>query len=66
MLPKYLPAVISLSALGYLVGLLFIYLSAPDLALTQVLVETLSTIIFLLAIVRIPQTFKERITPSCS
>ncbi|MGB3907422.1 MAG: hydrogen gas-evolving membrane-bound hydrogenase subunit E [Methanomethylovorans sp.] len=64
MLPKYLPAVISLSALGYLVGLLFIYLSAPDLALTQVLVETLSTIIFLLAIVRIPQTFKERITPS--
>jgi multicomponent Na+:H+ antiporter subunit A len=63
-LPKYLPAVISLSALGYLVSLLFIYLSAPDLALTQVLVETLSTIIFLFAIVKIPQTFKEHISPS--
>jgi multicomponent Na+:H+ antiporter subunit A len=63
-LPKYLPAVISLSALGYLVALLFIYLSAPDLALTQVLVETLTTIIFVLAIVKIPQTFKEHITPS--
>lgn len=63
-LPKYLPAVISLSALGYLVSLLFIYLSAPDLALTQVLVETLTTIIFVLAIVKIPQTFKEHITPS--
>ncbi|MCC7577284.1 MAG: DUF4040 domain-containing protein, partial [Methanomethylovorans sp.] len=62
-LPKYLPAVISLSALGYLVGLLFIYLSAPDLALTQVLVETLTTIIFLFAIVKIPQTFKEHISP---
>jgi multicomponent Na+:H+ antiporter subunit A len=63
-LPKYLQAVISLSALGYLVGLLFIYLSAPDLALTQVLVETLTTIIFVLAIVKIPQTFKEHISPS--
>lgn len=63
-LPKYLEAVISLSALGYLVGLLFIYLSAPDLALTQVLVETLTTIIFVLAIVKIPQTFKEHISPS--
>ncbi|WP_321417308.1 hydrogen gas-evolving membrane-bound hydrogenase subunit E [uncultured Methanomethylovorans sp.] len=63
-LPKYLQAIISLSALGYLVSLFFIYLSAPDLALTQVLVETLSTIIFLLAIVKIPQTFKEHISPS--
>jgi len=63
-LPKYLQAILSLSALGYLVSLFFIYLSAPDLALTQVLVETLSTIIFLLAIVKIPQTFKEHISPS--
>ncbi len=60
-LRKYLPAVIALSGLGYLVGLLFIYLQAPDLALTQVLVETLATIIFLLAIARIPQKFREHI-----
>nr|WP_321498623.1 hydrogen gas-evolving membrane-bound hydrogenase subunit E [uncultured Methanolobus sp.] len=60
-LPRYLPAIISLSGLGYLVALLFIYLQAPDLALTQVLVETLSTIIFLLALVKIPQKFKEHI-----
>ncbi|MCK5660653.1 MAG: DUF4040 domain-containing protein, partial [Methanosarcinales archaeon] len=58
-LPKYLPAAIALSALGYLVALTFIFLKAPDLALTQVLVETLSTIIFLLVFVKIPQTFKE-------
>jgi multicomponent Na+:H+ antiporter subunit A len=60
-LPGYLPAIIALSALGYMVGLLFIYLKAPDLALTQVLVETLSTIIFFLAIAKIPQKFKEKI-----
>ncbi|MCL7411870.1 MAG: DUF4040 domain-containing protein [Methanosarcinaceae archaeon] len=61
-LPGYLPAIIALSALGYMVSMLFIYLKAPDLALTQVLVETLSTIIFLLAIVKIPQKFKETIS----
>ncbi len=64
LLPRYVPAIISLSGLGYLVSLLFIYLSAPDLALTQILVETLSTIIFLLAIVKIPQKFKEHVTPA--
>lgn len=59
---KYLQAVIAVSAVGYLVSLIFIYLQAPDLAITQILVETLSTIIFLLVIVKIPQTFKETIT----
>lgn len=62
LLPAYLPAVIALSSLGYMVSLLFIYLKAPDLALTQVLVETLSTIIFLLVIVKIPQKFREIIS----
>ncbi len=61
-LPRYLPAIIALSFLGYSVSLLFIYLKAPDLALTQVLVETLSTIIFLLAITKIPQKYKETIS----
>ena len=60
-LHRYLPAVIALSAVGYMVSLVFIYLKAPDLALTQVLVETLATIIFLLVIARVPQTFKEKI-----
>lgn len=63
-LPKYLPAIIALSAFGYGVSLLFIYLKAPDLALTQVLVETLSTIIFLLAITKIPQKYREKIPTS--
>lgn len=59
---KYLHAVIAVSAVGYLVSLIYIYLQAPDLAITQILVETLFTIIFLLVIVKIPQTFNEKIT----
>lgn len=63
-LKKYLHAIIAVSAVGYLVSLVFIYLQAPDLAITQILVETLATIIFLLVIIKVPQTFRERITRS--
>ena len=58
-IPRYLPAILSLSAVGFLVSLLYMYLKAPDLAMTQVCVETLSTIIFILVIMRLPQKFKE-------
>ncbi|WP_406662232.1 hydrogen gas-evolving membrane-bound hydrogenase subunit E [Methanolobus sp. ZRKC3] len=63
-LRKYLQAIIAVSAVGYLVSLIFIYLQAPDLAMTQILVETLTTIIFVLVIVKVPQTFREKITAS--
>jgi multicomponent Na+:H+ antiporter subunit A len=63
-LKKYLHAIIAVSALGYLVSLVFIYMKAPDLAMTQILVETLLTIIFLLVIVKVPQTFTEKIAKS--
>lgn len=63
-LRKYLHAIIAVSAVGYLVSLVFIYLQAPDLAMTQILVETLFTIIFLLVILKIPQTFRENLTRS--
>ncbi len=61
---KYIYAVLAVSAMGYLVSLVFINLKAPDLAMTQILVETLFTIIFLLVIVKVPQTFKEHLTRS--
>ncbi|MBW6469852.1 MAG: DUF4040 domain-containing protein [Methanosarcinaceae archaeon] len=64
LLPAYLPAIVALSLLGYMIAILFIYLKAPDLALTQILIETLLTIIFLIAIVKIPQKFKEVIPRS--
>jgi ABC-type glycerol-3-phosphate transport system permease component len=47
-------AVILLGAVGYLVGLLFIILHAPDLALTQILTETVALALFLLVLQRLP------------
>lgn len=57
--PRPLPAVILLGGVGYLVGVLFILLYAPDLALTQILIETVSLILFLLVIYRIPPFIPE-------
>jgi multicomponent Na+:H+ antiporter subunit A len=47
-------AVILLGAVGYMVGVLFIILHAPDLALTQILIETVSLALFLLVLHRLP------------
>jgi multicomponent Na+:H+ antiporter subunit A len=47
-------AVLVLSSVGYLVALLFLLHGAPDLALTQVLVETLTLLVFVLVIRRMP------------
>ncbi|SFE84025.1 hydrogen gas-evolving membrane-bound hydrogenase subunit E [Blastococcus tunisiensis] len=51
---RRITAVLMLSAVGYLVGLLFLIHGAPDLALTQVLVETLTLLVFVLVIRRMP------------
>ena len=63
MLKRYIPAILALSGLGYLVVLIFIILNAPDLALTQILVETLTTIVFFLVIAKVNQDFFEK-TPT--
>lgn len=57
--PRPLPAVILLGGVGYLVGILFILLYAPDLALTQILIETVTLILFLLVIYRLPPFIPE-------
>ncbi|MEX2396589.1 MAG: putative monovalent cation/H+ antiporter subunit A [Balneolales bacterium] len=49
-----LGAIISLGVLGFSVALIFILYSAPDLALTQILVETLTVILFALVLVHLP------------
>lgn len=58
--PRPLPAVILLGGVGYLVGILFILLYAPDLALTQILIETVSLVLFLLVIYRLPPFIAEQ------
>ncbi|MED1603850.1 Na+/H+ antiporter subunit A [Cytobacillus kochii] len=54
-----LTAIISLGVLGYLVSLFFVIFRAPDLALTQLVVETVTTALFLLCFFHLPK-FKEQ------
>ncbi len=50
-----LGSVAALGAVGYSVALLYILFSAPDLAMTQFLIETLTVILFVLVIYRLPR-----------
>jgi multicomponent Na+:H+ antiporter subunit A len=53
-------AVLMLGAAGYGVALLFVVQGAPDLALTQFLIETLSVVIFVLVLRYLPPWFADR------
>src|SRR5690606_28732399 len=53
-------AIVSLGAVGYLMVMLYVILRAPDLALTQMVVETASTVLFLLCFYHLPK-FGKRI-----
>lgn len=55
-----LRAVVLLGVTGYGVALLFLLHGAPDLALTQVLVESVSIIVFVLVLRKLPKYFTER------
>ncbi|MFZ0529673.1 MAG: Na+/H+ antiporter subunit A [Propionicimonas sp.] len=55
-----LRAVLLLGVTGYGTALLFLLHGAPDLALTQVLVETVSLLVFLLVLRKLPKFFTER------
>jgi multicomponent Na+:H+ antiporter subunit A len=50
-----LAAIAALGSVGYGVSLLFVFFGAPDLALTQFAIETLTVILFVLVIYRLPQ-----------
>jgi multicomponent Na+:H+ antiporter subunit A len=50
-----LAAIASLGAVGYSVGLLFLLFGAPDLAMTQIAVETVTVMVFLLAFRHLPR-----------
>lgn len=49
-----LAAIIALGAVGYSVALFFVIFKAPDLALTQLVIETVSVALFLLAFHHLP------------
>ena len=56
-------AVLLVGVIGYGVGGLFIVEGAPDLALAQFLVETLSLVVFVLVLRRLPAQFTEERPP---
>lgn len=54
-----LTAIIALGAVGYSVALFFVIFRAPDLALTQLVIETISVALFLLAFYHLPKVSKK-------
>lgn len=57
-------AIIMTSVAGFMVALMFTIFRAPDLALTQLLVETVSVVLFMLVFAHLPKLRKEKIKPS--
>nr|WP_186324599.1 Na+/H+ antiporter subunit A [Paenibacillus bovis] len=55
-------AILLNSVLGYSVAIFFVVFRAPDLALTQLVVETVSTALFLLCFYFLPEWEKEKTT----
>ncbi|GGA72764.1 Na+/H+ antiporter subunit A [Ornithinibacillus halotolerans] len=51
-------AIVSLGAVGYIMVMLFVIFRAPDLALTQMVVETATTALFLLCFYHLPKLGK--------
>ena len=51
---RALPAVMMVGGIGYAMAVLFILRGAPDLALTQILVETITLVAALLVLTRLP------------
>ncbi len=57
--PSHVAGVLTLSILGFMLAIFFILASAPDLALTQLVVETLVLLIFLLVFQRLPSFYSD-------
>jgi multicomponent Na+:H+ antiporter subunit A len=55
LLPSRLSAVAALGVVGYGVALIFILFGAPDLAMTQFMIETLTVILFVLVFYHLPR-----------
>jgi len=57
---RRLASVVALAAVGLLVAVYFVWLSAPDLVITQLLVETVSTILIVLVLYFLPKEIPGR------
>lgn len=57
--PSHISGVLTLSVLGFMVAMFYVLASAPDLALTQLVIETLVLVIFLLVLDKLPAFYGE-------
>jgi len=57
--PSHVAGVLTLSILGFMVAIFFILADAPDLALTQLVIETLVLVLFLLVLDQLPAFYGE-------
>ena len=57
---RRLTAIVSMGGIGYSIAAFYVLLGAPDLALTQVIVETLSVILFVFLLHEVPLLRSER------
>ena len=57
--PSHISGVLTLSILGFMVAVFYVLADAPDLALTQLVVETLVLVIFLLVLDKLPVFYGE-------
>ncbi len=55
--PSHIAGVLTLSILGFMVAIFFVLSDAPDLALTQLVIETLVLVIFLLVLDKLPSWY---------
>src|SRR5699024_898276 len=46
--------------IGYSIAVVFIFMKAPDLALTQLVIETITTVLFLLVFFHLPNVQKDK------
>ena len=59
--PSHIAGVLTLSILGFMVAVFYVLAQAPDLALTQLVIETLVLVIFLLVLDRLPAYYGEAV-----
>ena len=57
--PSHIAGVLTLSILGFMIAVFYVLANAPDLALTQLVIETLVLVIFLLVLDKLPAYYGE-------
>lgn len=64
--PTRLAAALSLTAVGFLVSLVYVVYRSPDILLTQILIETVSTIFVLLVLFFLPAFRADGLSPAAT